>query len=82
MPLVVLGIEGLTSPNCFNASTLLDTERDPKELAIASATVVFKPAQNSGNLKAVVQSTEELDVPGAVSWWVISCTGFHHISFR
>ena len=66
-PLVVLGVNGLTSPICSNAATLLDTERGPKEFAIASATAFCKPAQNSGDLKAAPQSTEEWDGPGAVS---------------
>ncbi len=59
-PPVALGIDGLTLPNCSNAATLLETERGPIDFAIASATAVCKPAQNSGDLKAAVQSTEDL----------------------
>ena len=65
--MVVLGIDGLTSPICSNVVTLLANERDPDEFSMASATAVCKPAQNSsGDLNAAAQSIDEWDEPGAV----------------
>ena len=79
--MVVLGIDGLISPICSNVITLLANERDPDEFAMAFATAVCKPAQNSGDLNAAAQSIEERDEPGAVSL-VISLTGSDIFVFK
>ena len=79
--MVVLRIKGLTSPICSNVITLLANEGYPNGLAIASATAVCQPAQNSSNLNTVAQSIEEWHEPGAVLL-VISLTGSDIFVFK